>query len=60
MVTKEEIKKEVDKLPENMLDEVYKLLRSLSIDSSPVPRQWTVRNFKGKFDQLDVRNSAYE
>lgn len=60
MVTKEEIKKEVDKLPENMLDEIYKLLRSLSIDNSPVPKQWTVRNFKGKFDQLDVRTSAYE
>lgn len=60
MVTKEEIKKEVDKLPENMLDEVYKLLRSLSIDNSPVRRQWTVRNFKGKFDQLNVRTSAYE
>ncbi|MCE2997333.1 MAG: hypothetical protein ACK5RG_06515 [Cyclobacteriaceae bacterium] len=60
MITKEEIKKEVDKLPDNLLDEVYKLLRSLSAEQSLVPKQWTERNFKGKFDQLDIRSSAYE
>ncbi|MFY8037845.1 MAG: hypothetical protein ACOVMQ_11790 [Cyclobacteriaceae bacterium] len=60
MITKEEIKKEVDKLPDNLLDEVYKLLRSLSTEQSSVPKQWTERDFNGKFDQLDVRSSAYE
>lgn len=30
MITKEELKKEVDKLPESLLDEVYSLLKRIT------------------------------
>jgi len=30
MITKEELKKEVDKLPENLIEEVYAILRRIN------------------------------
>jgi hypothetical protein len=35
MITKEEIKKEIDKLPDNLLDQVYELLKKIVIDKRP-------------------------
>lgn len=60
MVTKEELKKEVDKLPDGLLDEVYALLKSITQKTKGENRKWTLRNFKGKLDQADLRAAAYE
>ena len=60
MITKEELKKEVDKLPENLLDEVYALLKELMKDDKQSAVQFKNRDFKGKLDQEDVRKIAYE
>lgn len=35
MISKEELKKEVDKLPEGLLDEVYALLKGLITQKKP-------------------------
>ena len=60
MITKEELKKEVDKLPENLLDEVYALLKQLMKDDKQGAVQFKNRDFKGKLDHEDVRKIAYE
>ena len=59
MITKEELKKQVDKLPENMLDEVYVLLKQI-IGSKKVGKGITRRNFNGKLDNTEIRKAAYE
>ena len=60
MITKEELKKEVDKLPENLLDEVYALLKQVLKDDKKQPLQFTNRDFKGNLDHAEVRKIAYE
>lgn len=60
MITKDTIKKEVDKLPDNLLTVVYKLLRNLTQVQKKENKQWTMRDFEGKFDAGDIRASAYE
>lgn len=60
MITKDAIKKEVDKLPDSLLEVVYKLLKSLTVTQDKGDKQWTTRNFGGKFDAADIRTSAYE
>ena len=59
MITKEELKKEVDKLPENLVQEVYALLKKVILKKK-TPLPLTVRNFKGKLDQTDIRKAAHE
>lgn len=59
MITKEELKKEVDKLPDSLLDEVYALLKQV-IRQRKIVRQLTIRNFSGKLDNTDIRKAAYE
>ena len=60
MVTKEELKKEVDKLPDNLLETVYTLLKNLTLTPKKEDKKWTNRNFHGKLDQDDIRTAAYE
>ena len=60
MITKEEIKKQVDNLPESLLEEVYRLLKNMARPQNPKDVKWTVRDFKGKFDHTDIRSAAYE
>ncbi|MCW5910458.1 MAG: hypothetical protein KIT62_05260 [Cyclobacteriaceae bacterium] len=60
MVTKEELKKEVDKLPENLLETVYDLLKNLTLPPKKEDKKWTSRDFHGKLDQADIRPAAYE
>lgn len=59
MITKEELKKEVDKLPDSLLDEVYILLKQV-IRQKKIARQLTIRDFNGKLDNTDIRKAAYE
>lgn len=59
MITKEELKSEVDKLPENLLDEVYAFLKRV-IQQKKKAQQLTTRNFNGKLDHTDIRRAAYE
>jgi len=60
MITKEEIKKEVDKLLESLLDIAYALLRSITRIKKSENKSWTVRDFNGKLDNKDIRSAAYE
>lgn len=60
MISKEEIKKEVDKLPENLLEEVYNLLKRIVKQQPKKSLKLTSRSFKGKLDSTIVRDIAYE
>lgn len=61
MITKEELKKEVDQLPENLLDEVHVLLKKMTLEEKRKKRQqFTIRDFKGRLDNVDIRDVAYE
>ena len=60
MVTREELKKEIDNLPENLLEELYTFLKKTIIKMKAGKPNFTIRNFKGQLDHTDIRKSAYE
>jgi len=60
MITKEELKKEVDKLPDNLLEEVYALLKAATQKKKDKNVKITPRNFKGSLDKVYIRNTAHE
>ncbi len=57
MVTKEQIKKEVDKIPDNLLDEAYALLKKITFQTKRITwKEW--QNSLDKFtpDFMNSRN----
>jgi len=62
MVTKEELKKEVDRLPESLVEEVYSLLKKvLKKKAHPRENNWNLwKNNLDKFtpDFMDNRNQS--
>ena len=61
MATKEQIKKQVDKLPDEWLDRIYTWLKSITkVKDKKKNTSLTPRDFKGKFDNRDLRKEAYE
>ncbi|MGK7390748.1 MAG: hypothetical protein ACNS60_10360 [Candidatus Cyclobacteriaceae bacterium M2_1C_046] len=60
MATKEQIKEEIDKLPESLLDQVYLLLKKIRSSSESTGTTLTIRDFKGQLDKVDIRKNAYE
>lgn len=59
MVTKENLKKEIDKLPQDLLKQVYQFLHSMKGKTGKKNR---IRSFKlkGQFDDINIRENAYE
>jgi hypothetical protein len=60
MISKEQLKKEVDKLPENLLDQAYAFIRKLTNLRTKTAVKISQRNFHGSLDQKDIRKEAYE
>ena len=58
MITKEEVKKEVDNLPSGLLEEVYLLLKKLSGNRIVESKKLSIRNFNGRLDRVDIRKEA--
>lgn len=58
-VTKEEIKREVDSLPETVLNRLYKFISTLKSEK-PKKRTLPIHDFEGKLDDVDIRSRAYE
>jgi hypothetical protein len=60
MITREQIKREIDKLPDNLLEELYLQLKNTILRSKVRKPDFTVRNFQGSLDKTDIRKAAYE
>jgi hypothetical protein len=60
MVTKEKIKAEIDKLPEDLLDQVYLWLKKFTSSSRDKKSSFTSRDFNGRLDNVDIRKNSYE
>ena len=59
MTTKEKVKREIDQMPNDALEKVYKYISSLR---KKTVHQKKVRTFnlKGQLDDVNIRKRAYE
>lgn len=61
MATKEMIKAQIDKLPEEWLDAIYAWLTTITKTARNKKKAtWKTRSFQGKLDNVDLRREAYE
>jgi len=59
MTTKEKVKKEIDALPDDLLDQVYKFINTIKAGKVKGGRLHTFK-LNGKFDNLNIREQSYE
>ncbi len=59
MTTKEKVKKEIDKLPDETIEKVYKYIATLRAKTVQKKKIHTF-NLKGQLDNVKVRERAYE
>jgi len=59
MTTKEKVKKEIDKMPSDLLEKVYKYITSLRTKKTQTMKIHTY-NLKGQLDNVNIREKAYE
>lgn len=60
MSTRDQIKSEIDKLPDEALQEVQIFLRFLKAKPPVEKRKRPAFKLNGRFDSLDIRREAYE
>lgn len=60
MSTRDQIKNEIDKLPDEALQEVQTFLRFLKAKPPAEKRKRPAFKLNGRFDDLDIRREAYE
>ena len=59
MITKEHVKQEIDKLPNDVLDQVYLFICSIQ-PKKPARKHIPSFHLKGQFDHIHIRATAYE
>jgi hypothetical protein len=59
MTNKEKIKKRIDKLPDDLLDQVQRYLDSIK-NQRKTKRKIRTLHLKGQYDNIDIRKRAYE
>ena len=59
MVTKDKIKREIDRMPNDLLEKVYKYINGL-ISRKTTKRKLHTYKLKGQFDNINTRERAYE
>lgn len=59
MTTKEKIKTEIDKLPDHLLEEIYRYINTIKT-RRPEKRKLHTYKLKGQFDNINIREKAYE
>ena len=59
MITKDHVKKEIDQMPDELLEKVYAFISDMKKQKKP---RKTIHTYKlnGAFDRLDIRKIAYE
>ena len=59
MTTKEKVKREIDQMPNDALEKVYKYISSLRKKTVQQKKVHTF-NLKGQLDDVNIRERAYE
>lgn len=59
MVTKERIKREIDRMPNDLLEKVYKYINGLTSPKT-IKKKFHTYKLKGQFDSINIREKAYE
>jgi hypothetical protein len=59
MVTKERIKREIDRMPNDLLEKVYKYINGLTSPKT-IKKKFRTYKLKGQFDSINIREKAYE
>ncbi|MBU0560502.1 MAG: hypothetical protein KJ799_10430 [Bacteroidetes bacterium] len=59
MVTKERIKREIDRMPNELLEKVYKYINGLTSLKTNKKKLHTYK-LNGQFDNINIRERAYE
>ena len=59
MTTKERVKREIDRMPNDLIEKVYKYINSLEGKRIGKKKIHTI-NLKGQLDNVNVRERAYE
>ena len=59
MVTKERIKRKIDKLPDELLETVYNYINALT-PRKKKKKKIHAYKLKGQFDDINIREKAYE
>jgi hypothetical protein len=58
MITREKVKKETDKMPNDLLEKVYKYINSLR--AKTIKKKIHTFNLNGQLDDVNIREKAYE
>ena len=58
MITKEKLINEIENLPEDLLEKVYKFIRNLQTQKPKIKIH--TYKLKGQFDDMDVREESYK
>ena len=59
MELKEKIKREIDQMPDELLYEVQKLLKTMTIKKT-TKKKTRYLHLKGQYDNVNIRQKAYE
>lgn len=59
MITKEKIKREIDRMPNDLLEKVDQYISELTAKGK-TKRKFKTFKLKGQFDNINVREKAYE
>lgn len=59
MTTKEKVKREIDKMPNELLEKVYKYINSLRTKTI-IRKKIHTFSLKGQLDNVNIRERAYE
>lgn len=59
MITKSRIKREIDRMPDDLLEKVYEYINRLTTTKKNT-RKFPTYKLKGQFDNINIRERAYE
>ncbi len=59
MSTKEKVKEEIDQMPDELVEKVYKYIEEY-LKNNNRKNIVSTYSLKGSFDQINIRESAYE
>jgi len=59
MTTKDKLKREIDQMSDDLIEEIYKIVNTIKAKKTRKRKIHTHR-LHGSFDDIDIRTNAYE